>query len=124
LTAVHIITFTLSAMFDAFKIKPFDLEPIYASWKDAPRFTGNRKKDPPVNDWLEQIKAGCVARKVPDEYWHKVAQHYMGDKAKARLEELKNVMAKMHGGKYRWTWKKFKIAMCNMGCGCLSTTDC
>jgi len=25
-------------------------------------------------------------------------------------------MAKVHGGKYRWNWKKFKIAMRNMGC--------
>jgi hypothetical protein len=103
-------------MLDAFKIKPFDLEPIFASWTDGPRFLGKPKKDPPVNEWLDQIKAGCVKRKVPDEYWYKVAQHFMGDKAKARFDELKIVMAKMHGGKYRWTWKKFKIAMCNMGC--------
>ena len=103
-------------MLQAFKIKPFDLEPVYASWPDGPRFVGNPKKDPPVNDWLEQIKAGCIQRKVPDEYWHKVAQHFMGDKARARLEELKTVMVKMHGGKYRWSWKKFRVAMLNMGC--------
>jgi hypothetical protein len=103
-------------MLNAFRIKPFDLVPVYASWKNGPSFNGNPKKDPPVSDWLEQIKAGCVERKVPEEYWHRVAQHFMGEKAKARLDELKKVMAKMHGGRYRWTWKKFKIAMCNMGC--------
>jgi len=69
---------------DGFKLKPFDLEPIYASWPDGPRFVGNPKKDPNVDDWLQQIKAGCVERNVPREYWHKVAQHYMGEKAKAR----------------------------------------
>jgi hypothetical protein len=69
----------------------------------------------PVEDFLHQIKAGCSERKVPEEYWHKVAQHYMGEKAKARLQELKSVMAKVNGGKYRWSWKKFTIAMRNMG---------
>lgn len=33
-----------------------------------------------------------------------------------RLDELKQVIVKVHGGKYRWTWKKFKLAMLNMGC--------
>ncbi|KAI1795402.1 hypothetical protein LXA43DRAFT_40767 [Ganoderma leucocontextum] len=102
-------------MLNAFKIKPFDLEPIYADWKDAPHFVGNPKKDLPVDDWLAQIKAGCVERKVPREYWHKVAQHYMADKAKARFEGLKAVMKNMHGGKYCWTWKNYKIAMRNLG---------
>ncbi|KAI8992766.1 hypothetical protein BD414DRAFT_513873 [Trametes punicea] len=102
-------------MLNAFKIKPFDLEPIYAEWSNPPRFTGNRKKDPPVDEWLKQIKAGCIERKVPREYWHKVAQHYMTDKAKARFDELKLVMKNMHGGKYRWHWKNFKVAMRNMG---------
>ncbi|TFK37554.1 hypothetical protein BDQ12DRAFT_145050 [Crucibulum laeve] len=104
-------------MLDAFKVKPFDLEPIYASWTDGPQFTGNPKKDPPVDEWLEQIRAGCVARNIPEEYWYKVAQHFMGSKAKARLDELKQVVLKVHGGKYRWTWKKFRIAMQNMGWG-------
>lgn len=71
-------------MLDAFKLKPFDLDPIYASWPNAPRFIGNPKKDPPVDDWLQQIKEGCSERNVPKEYWHKVGQYYMGDKAKAR----------------------------------------
>ncbi|TFK27292.1 hypothetical protein FA15DRAFT_220243 [Coprinopsis marcescibilis] len=102
-------------MLDAFKIKPFDLEPVYAEWTDGPVFKGNPKKDPPVEEWLEKIKAGCQERKVPEEYWYKVAQHFMGPKAKARFEEVKQVVAKVHGGKYRWTWKKFKIAMTNMG---------
>ncbi|OSD03854.1 hypothetical protein PYCCODRAFT_1365242 [Trametes coccinea BRFM310] len=102
-------------MLNAFKIKPFDLEPVFAEWQNPPRFIGNPKKDPPVNDWLKQIKAGCIERKVPREYWHKVAQHYMGGKAKARFDEVKLVMKNMHGGKYRWTWKNFKVAMRNMG---------
>ncbi|OJT11099.1 hypothetical protein TRAPUB_12383 [Trametes pubescens] len=102
-------------MLNAFKIKTYDLEPVYAEWTNPPRFLGNPKKDPPVEDWLAQIKAGCLERNIPREYWHKVAQHYLADKAKARFDELKLVMKNMHGGKYRWTWKNFKIAMRNMG---------
>ncbi|KAF8837887.1 hypothetical protein BDN67DRAFT_908453 [Paxillus ammoniavirescens] len=102
-------------MLEAFKIKEFDLNPIFEAWANPPMFYGESKKDMPVDDWLNQIKAGCVERKVPEEYWHKVAQHYMGEKAKGRLTELKNVMAQVNGGKYRWSWKKFKIAMKNMG---------
>ncbi|KZT05065.1 uncharacterized protein LAESUDRAFT_702632 [Laetiporus sulphureus 93-53] len=102
-------------MLDAFKIQPFDLQPVFASWKDAPRFLGKPKRDPPVDEWLAQIKAGCVERKVPKEYWHKVGQHYLGDKAQARLEGVKLVMQNMHGGRFRWNWKSFKTAMCNMG---------
>jgi hypothetical protein len=103
-------------MLEAFKLKPFDLEPIYTSWTDGPRFVGNPTKDGPVDDWLSSIKAGCIERKVSQEYWHKVGQHFMGEQAKARLDELKLVMGKVHGGKYRWNWKRFKIAMRNMGC--------
>ncbi|KAF9231511.1 hypothetical protein BU15DRAFT_82301 [Melanogaster broomeanus] len=102
-------------MLEAFKIKEFDLNPIFESWVNPPMFYGESKKDMSVDDWLNQIKTGCVERKVPEEYWHKVAQHFMGEKAKFRLVELKNVMAKVNGGKYRWSWKKFKIAMKNMG---------
>lgn len=102
-------------MLDAFKIQPFDLEPTFASWSDAPVFLGNPKKDPPVEDWLAQIKAGCIERKVPRDYWHKVGQHYLGPKARARLDEVKMVMKNMHGGKYKWNWKSFKVAMRNMG---------
>ncbi|KAF8127630.1 hypothetical protein EV363DRAFT_465457 [Boletus edulis] len=102
-------------MLEAFKIKEFDLNPVFESWANPPMFYGEPKKDVSVDDWLDQIKAGCVERKVPEEYWHKVAQHYMGPKAKTRLVELKNVMAQINGGKYRWSWKKFRIAMKNMG---------
>ncbi|KAG7087417.1 hypothetical protein E1B28_013385 [Marasmius oreades] len=109
-------TTPVASMLDAFKIKPYDLEPTFASWKDAPQFTGNTKKDTlSVDEWLKTIKAGCVERNVPKEYWHKVGQHYMGEKARSRLNELKGVMAKVHGGNYRWNWEKFKIAMRNMG---------
>jgi hypothetical protein len=107
------------SVLSVFKIKPFDLEALYASWPNAPRFLGNPKKDPPLDKWLDDIQAGCIQRKVPQEYWHKVAQHYMGDKAKARLEELKTVIARVQGGNYRWNWKKYKIAMRNMSCVCL-----
>lgn len=103
-------------MLQAFKIKEFDLNPVFAAWENPPRFYGDPKRDMSVDEWLEQIRVGCVERKVPEEYWHKVAQYYLGDKAKARLIELKNVMTQMNGGKYRWSWKKFKIAMKNMGC--------
>ena len=106
----------MSIIVDAFKIKPFDLEPIYDTWPSAPVFQGNPSRDMPVADWLQQIKAGCKARSVPKEYWHRVAQHYLGPTARARFDELKAVMKNMHGGKYRWTWKNFKIAMRNMGC--------
>lgn len=71
-------------MLNAFKIKPFDLEPVYSDWTDGPKFMGDQKKDPPVDEWLDKIKAGCVERNVPEEYWYKVAQHFMGPKAKAR----------------------------------------
>ncbi|KAG6908800.1 hypothetical protein DXG01_003247 [Tephrocybe rancida] len=122
-------------MLDAFKLKPYDLEPVFASWTYGPTFNGNPKKDLPVDEWLEKIKAGCEERKIPEEYWYKVAQHFMGPKAKARfvaklpityfvpsddghrLDELKAVITKVHGGKYRWSWKKFKVAMQNMGWG-------
>ena len=33
-----------------------------------------------------------------------------------RFDEVKQVVCKVNGGKYRWTWKKFKVAMMNMGC--------
>lgn len=106
----------MSAIIDAFKIKPFDLEPVYEAWTLPPMFTGVAKKDPSVDDWLASIKVGCLEHKVPKECWHKVAQHYMGPTAKARFEEIKLVMGKVHGGSYRWNWKRFKVAMKNMGC--------
>ncbi|KAF6749555.1 hypothetical protein DFP72DRAFT_539091 [Ephemerocybe angulata] len=105
----------MNSMLDAFKIKPFDLEPVLAEWTDGPVFKGKPKKDLPVEEWLEQIKAGCVQRNVPEEYWYKAAQHFMGPKAKARFDEVKKVIVTVNGGKYRWTWKKFKVAMTNMG---------
>ncbi|EPQ55657.1 hypothetical protein GLOTRDRAFT_40740 [Gloeophyllum trabeum ATCC 11539] len=100
-------------MLDVFKIKPFDLEPVYASWPDAPTFNGGKGQS--VDAWLDQIKDGCTARKVPEEYWYEVAQHYMGPHARARLDAFKRVLYQMNGGGYRWTWKQFRAAMCNMG---------
>ncbi len=104
------------AMLDAFKLKEFDLQPVLDSWKNPPRFLGNPKKDPPVDTWLDQVKEGCLERKIPKECWHKVGQRFLGDKARKRLEELKEVLRNLHGGNYRWDWKKFKVAMRNMGC--------
>lgn len=108
---------------ESFKAQPLDLQPILESWSaPLPIFYGNPSKDPPVDDWLDKIKAGCIERKVPKEYWHKVGQYFLGEKAKGRLTELKAVLVRMHGGegKYRWNWKKFKVAMRNMGCECRS----
>lgn len=101
-------------MFDALKAKPYDLEPVYVSWPDAPVFKGTGNDDPAV--WLEEIKAGCKERKVPKEYWHRVARHYMGSKPRERLDELGKVMAQMTGNRAQWDWKKFKIAVQNLGC--------
>ena len=106
----------MSQLLDAFKIKPLDLEPIFEQWKDAPVFQGKPKKDMPLDDWLEAIRAGCVERKIPRDYWHKVGYHYLGKNARARMDEVKRVMRNMHGGKYKWNWKTFKVAMHNMGC--------
>ena len=107
-----------AAVMDVFKPKPFDLEPVYAAWTPAPLFLGNPKKDLPVDDWLTAIKNGCTERHVPREYWHKVGYHYMGPKARARMDEVKKVMQNMHAGKYKWNWKSFKVAMKSMGCKC------
>jgi hypothetical protein len=74
----------MNNVLEAFKIKPFDLGPVLEQWKDGPIFKGNPKKDPPVEEWLEKIKAGCVERNIPEECWHRVAQHFMGKKAKKR----------------------------------------
>ncbi|TCD62792.1 hypothetical protein EIP91_006410 [Steccherinum ochraceum] len=105
----------MSAILDKFKVKEIDLEPIFASWTTAPIFNGNPKRDLPVVEWLEQIKAGCKQRNIPRAYWHKVAYHYMGKKAKARLDEVKKVMRNLVGGKFKWNWKTFKVAMRNLG---------
>jgi hypothetical protein len=137
-------------MLEVFKIKPFDLEPVCQSWSPSPRFLGDPKKDPPVDQWLNDIKAGCIARNVPKEYWHsyvfhnleatlyiiyfpvalndlweirrKQGENHYGFRFMKpyhhlhRLNELKKVMAQVHGGRYRWNWKKFKTAMRNMSC--------
>ena len=108
-------------MLDAFKLKEYDLEPVLSSWTNPPRFLGNPKKDPPVDAWLEQVKQGCQERKIPKEYWHKVGQRFLGDKARKRLDELKEVLRNLHGGNYKWDWKRFKIAMKNMGCASLAS---
>lgn len=101
-------------MFDALKAKPYDLEAVYASWPNPPIFQGKAKEDPVA--WIAAIKAGCEERRVPKEHWHRVGRHYLGEKPRQRIEELGKVMQKMSGDKYTWSWKKFKIAMQNIGC--------
>ncbi|TDL14858.1 hypothetical protein BD410DRAFT_796885 [Rickenella mellea] len=107
-------------MLDAFKVKPYDLEPVYVSWPKAPIFQGRSKDDPIA--WLKQIEAGCLERKVPKEHWHRVARHYLAPKPRERFEQLAQVMTKMSGDKkVSWNWKKFSIAMENLGLGTAST---
>ena len=103
-------------MFSAFTGKPFDTDALCASWPDAPRFEGIYKKDPKVDQWLSDIEAGCVERKVPKKHWHAVAQRYMGKRACDRLYEVKKVMMELSKGVYVWNWKKFVVAMKNMNC--------
>lgn len=71
-------------MFNAFKIKELDLQPVFEEWNYGPIFNGNTKKDLPVEVWLDKIQEGCEKRGIPEEYWYKVAQHFLGPKAKAR----------------------------------------
>ncbi|KAJ7599946.1 hypothetical protein C8J56DRAFT_909215 [Mycena floridula] len=109
----------MPSVLDAFKLKSLDLEPIFAKWKENDQspavFTGNSKTGPALDEWLAKIKQVCEREKIPVQYWHRVAQHYMGAEAQRRLDEIKRVMTTVHGGKYRWTWTNFKIAMRNMG---------
>lgn len=108
----------MSAIRDVFMGKPFDFEAAMAEWKNPgpPAFKGVGKKDPVVDAWLDDIKAGCTERKIPKDFWHQVGQRSLGTKAKARFNEVEQVMMKMHDGKYKWNWKRFKVAMKNMGC--------
>lgn len=103
-------------MLDALRIKPFDLDALYKSWENPPVFQGKKSDDPVA--WLEAIKAGCKERKVPKDYWYRVGRHYLGPKPRERLDELGTVMQKMTGNKHVWNWKKFKIAVQNIGCEC------
>lgn len=119
-----------STMLDALRIKPFDLSALYNSWENPPIFVGtvstsffqfkqkpraeNEYEDPVA--WLETLKAGCKERKVPKDYWYRVGRHYMAVTPRARLDELASVMQKMTGDKHVWNWRKFKIAVQNLGC--------
>lgn len=107
------------AMLDALRIKPFDLHELYTSWdadkeSPPPRFEGKKNDDPVA--FLNAIKNGCKARKVPKDYWYRVGRHYLGLKPRERLDELGKVMQKMTGQTHVWNWKKFKIAVQNIGC--------
>ncbi len=103
-------------MFSTFTGKPFDIDTLCASWPNAPRFEGNFKKDPKIEDWLKDMETGCIERKVPKKHWHAVAQRYMGKRACDRLYEVKKVMMELSRGVYVWNWKKFAVAMKNMNC--------
>ncbi|KIP06780.1 hypothetical protein PHLGIDRAFT_118719 [Phlebiopsis gigantea 11061_1 CR5-6] len=100
-------------MLHALNIKPFDLQPVYTSWTDAPRFNGKEKKDFTVASWLAKIEEGCKLHRVPKALWPEVAQHYMGEKATRRFKKVAEVMTQMHGNSYIWSWKRFRTAMEN-----------
>ncbi|KZP27979.1 hypothetical protein FIBSPDRAFT_886200 [Athelia psychrophila] len=104
----------MSQIIDMFKVKLYDLDTLYTGWTDGPMFYGDSKKDLPVQAWMDQIKADCIERKVPEQCWHKVAQHFMGPMATSRFDEVKKVMAQVQGSKYKWDWKKFRVAMTSM----------
>ena len=108
-----------ATIMDAIRIKTFDLDKLYTSWdadksSPPPKFEGKKKDDPVA--YLEAIKAGCKARKVPKDYWYRVGRHYLGQKPRERIDELGKVMQQMTGNKHVWNWKKFKIAVQNIGC--------
>lgn len=95
--------------------KTFDVDALYATWTtDAPVFKGGPKDDPVA--WLSDIKAGMRAHKVPKEHWPRVAHHYMAPKPKARIDELGRVLQQMTGKQNVWDWKRFKVAVQNIGC--------
>ena len=100
-------------MLDALK-KPYNLEAVYTSWPDAPRYNGKSKEDPTI--WLAAVKAGCKERKVPKEFWHRVGMHFMGCRPRERLDQLETIMQQMTNRKNVWNWKKFKVAVQNLGC--------
>jgi len=123
-------------MLDAFRMKAFDLQPIYEGWQDGPYFTGN-PEDISVGEWLDKIKEGCIKYGVPEGYWYRVAQHFMGPAAikrpvellfqtsgnltvPHRLEKLKHRNSQIHGREHRWTWKEF-LDVLDMGCMFCST---
>ena len=111
------------AILHAIGFKPFDLEPVYKTWLDAPKFRGNEVKDGKVDIWLNTIKQGCKERGIPKDLWPVVAQNYMSGKATQRLEDVKKVMTQMYGEQWSWNWKRFKAAMLNMNCRlCLPCT--
>jgi len=94
-----------------FKSKPFDIQPVVSEWK-ASVFTGKPK--PELEGWLLEIKGGCRERNVPKDSWVPISQHYMAQKAKDRLEEVRRVMEQVQSKTFKWNWKKFKIAMRNI----------
>ncbi|KAH8832739.1 hypothetical protein DL96DRAFT_1704792 [Flagelloscypha sp. PMI_526] len=102
---------------DVFKLKPYNSSSFILRelWPTGPRYSGDPRKDPPVNEWLKDVKMGCKERGVPKDYWADVGICFLGKKAKTRLDEVKKVMDKMHNGKWYWNWKRFKTGMRNMG---------
>ena len=109
---------------DALKHDDYDIKPVLAAWSNPPRFFGEPSKDTPGNVWLKAVKAGCIQREVPKTHWHHAAQNFLGPRAHKRFEELRAVLRNMHGGKYKWDWKRFKVAMRNMCCELRSIAAC
>ena len=100
-------------MLDVLK-KPYNLEAVYAPWPEANRYKGKSKEDP--TPWCAAVKAGCKERKVPKEFWHRVGMHFMGRRPRERLDQLETIMQQMTSRKNVWNWKKFKVAVLNLGC--------
>ena len=107
------------------KKQPFDLQTALNTWStSAPqhpvsKFRGKPKRadEPAVNAWLALVKKGCTARGVPKGYWPAVALHFMGKKARRRMEEVARVMRALHGDvQWAWTWKQFSAVAGKMGC--------
>jgi hypothetical protein len=95
----------------------FSLPDFLASWPEAPKFMGSRKKDKlNINEWLDAIATGCAERGAPAGRWPEIARVLLGPKALERLEEFERVLMTMQGKQVSWTWERFKVAMASMGC--------
>ena len=106
--------FSSQAAFDAAK-----LHAVLAAWPagSAPqRFLGRPKKDLPIDEWLALVAIAARAHGIPQAFWHEVARHFMSDRARARVEELEQVMYRVYGPKWAWRWATFGVALKNMGC--------
>ncbi len=98
---------------DFFLSKPFELQPVYDKWTDAPLFNGKANQ---LDAWLIAMEKGCTSRRVPRDLWCEVAQHYMGSRATRRFSEVNKVFCHSYGGEYKWKWNNFRLAMEGITC--------